>query len=326
MVIWKLLSRQMNNRTIKQLLFTIACIIASFGDNTAQQFPIYSQYLFNGLTLNPAFAGSAVQMSLTSVYRNQWVNFEGAPITYSFSAHSTLNSDKVGVGLLIDHDEIGSYSNNHVYGSYAYIFKTPKGKLALGLQAGFNVLSTDFSDLNLDNFNDNSFGSIDNKFKPNFGAGIYYHNDIFFAGFSVPFLLNNKISTSLDGIVSQISEARYYYLNGGVTLPLNRMETIALMPSLLVRAQEGSPLSLDINASLAFYKSFSIGVSYRNIDAIVSFIDIKINDHFLFAYSYDWTTSEINKFSSGTHEFMLNYRFKIEKYHGNDVCPDYFRH
>ncbi|WP_040495861.1 PorP/SprF family type IX secretion system membrane protein, partial [Fulvivirga imtechensis] len=204
----------------------VVLLVASVGWTQAQQNPVYSQYIFNGLVINPAYAGSHVQFSATAMYRNQWVNFEGAPKTFSFSAHTSLLKNKVGVGLLATNDEIGSYKNQSVFGSYAFIIKSPVGTLAMGLQAGFNLTSADFSGLNLDDFNDPSFAGFDNKIKPNFGAGVYFHNDYLFAGFSVPFLLNNNISTDAEVLLNEIREARYYYLHGGLILPLDRSKTV----------------------------------------------------------------------------------------------------
>lgn len=314
----------MIQRVVKYLLLTLVSIFSVNSALMAQQFPVFSQYFLNGLTINPAMAGSDVQLSLTSVYRNQWVNFEGAPVTYFISGHSSFRKEKLGIGLFINHDKIGSYSNTHIYGSYAYIIKSPVGKLALGLQAGFNVLAADFNDLNLENA-DGSFTGFSSNLKPNFGAGVYYHTKQFFAGFSVPFLLNNKITSDVEALVSEISEARYYYLNGGIILPLNREGTIELVPTILIRSQEGSPMSMDLNASLVFHKAVSVGLSYRNIDGFVGFLDLKINDNLLFAYSYDITTSDIRHYSNGTHEFLINYRIRLKKHHGIDVCPFYFQ-
>lgn len=311
---------------IFRTVLVVVLIVASAGWTQAQQNPVYSQYIFNGLVINPAYAGSHVQFSATAMYRNQWVNFEGAPKTFSFSAHTTLLKNKIGVGLLATNDEIGSYKNQSLFGSYAFIIKSPIGTLAMGLQAGFNLTSADFSGLNLDDFDDPSFAGFDNKIKPNFGAGAYFHNDYLFAGFSVPFLLNNNISSDAEALLNEIKEARYYYLHGGLILPLDRAKTVQLNPTILIRAQEGSPLSMDINAGFIFYDVFSIGASYRNIDAIITYIDLKISEQFHFGYSYDWTTSDINKFSQGTHEFMLNYRFRIRKLHGNVECPSYFQY
>lgn len=309
-------------RTVLVVVLLMACV----GWSQAQQNPVYSQYIFNGLVINPAFAGSHVQFSATAMYRNQWVNFEGAPKTTSLSAHTSLMKSKIGVGFLLTNDEIGSYKNQSLYGSYAFIIKSPVGSLALGLQAGFNIVSADFSNVNLNDLNDPSFTGFENKFKPNFGAGVYFHNDYLFAGFSVPHLLNSNISTNTEMLLNEIKDARYYYLHGGMILPMDRAKTVQFNPTLLIRAQEGQPLSMDINAGFIFYDVFSVGASYRNIDAIISYIDLKINDHFHFGYSYDWTTSDIRQFSQGTHEFMLNYRFRIRKIHGVVECPSYFQY
>jgi type IX secretion system PorP/SprF family membrane protein len=316
----------MMNTRLYSLFFGLFILFSVAGTINAQQYPVYSQYIFNGLVINPAFAGSHVQVSATAMYRNQWVNFDGAPQTLSFSMHTALAKQKVGVGLMITDDKIGSYSNQNIYASYAFIIKSPLGKLALGVQAGANLLSADFSSLNLDDPNDQSFSNINNKVKPNFGVGAYFHNDKFFAGFSVPFLLNSGFNiTDAENALNDIQSARYYYLRGGVTLPLNRMKTVQFVPSILVRAQEGSPLSIDLNAGFVFYELLSLGASYRNIDGIVTYIDLKLSEQFNFGYSYDWTTSAINQFSNGTHEFMLNYRFRIRKIHGNVECPSYYK-
>ena len=307
--------------------FVVCLCLSVYSGSYCQQSPIYSQYIFNGLVLNPAYAGSHVQMSLTTMYRNQWVNFDGAPKTFSLSGHTSLMKNKIGVGLMLTNDEIGSYNSQSVFGSYAYILKTPVGKLALGLQAGFNVVSADFSDLNLIDQGDASFGNLNSRIRPNFGAGAYFHNENFFAGFSVPFLLNNSLSQdNVESVLSEIREARYYYLHGGALLPITRSKTVQFNPALLIRAQEGSPLNMDINAGFVFYEVFSVGASYRNIDAIITYLDLKLTDQLHFGYSYDWTTSDINQFSNGTHEFMLNYRFRIRQVHGNVECPTYFQY
>ncbi len=312
---------------MRYLLICLLFIVGGFTNTRAQQNPVYSQYIFNGLVINPAYAGSHVQMSLTAMYRNQWVNLDGAPKTYSITGHTALMKQKIGVGLMLTNDEIGSYSSQSMYGSYAYILKTPAGKLSLGLQAGFNLVSADFSDLNLIDPGDGSFATVSNRFRPNFGAGVYFQNKIFSAGFSVPFLLNNSISADeIEGVLSEIREARYYYLHGGMLLPLSRMGHVQLNPGLLVRAQEGSPLSMDVNVGFIFYDVFSVGASYRNIDAIVTYLDLKLSEQLHFGYSYDWTTSDLNQFSNGTHEFMLNFRFRVRKIHGNVECPTYYQY
>lgn len=290
---------------------------------SAQQTPVYSQYYFNELVINPAYAGSHVQFSATSMYRNQWVNFPGSPKTYLFSAHSSFLKDKMGLGMMINVDNIGSYSNKMLYFSYAYILKFPQSKLSFGLQAGFDFIGADFSKLDLQN-PDLSFAPV-NAFKPNVGAGIYYRRKNFFAGFSVPMLINNKVDYADAGAVTNsIQQARYYFLRAGGIFPINQMKTVQFNPSILLRSQEGQPLALDLNAAFVFYEVCSAGVSYRTVDAFINFIELKLSEKIHVAYSYDWTISTVNAFSNGTHEFMINYRTRIRSVHKNLECPGFY--
>jgi type IX secretion system PorP/SprF family membrane protein len=308
-----------------RIFLIVSLLLTFFTAGMAQQYPVFTQYYFNELVINPAYAGSHVQLSATSMYRNQWVNFPGAPKTFNFSAHTALLRNKIGVGFMVNHDEIGSYKNNHVYASYAYKLHLPNATLAMGLQAGINLLGADFSKLDLNNPDDAAFFNVINEIKPNFGAGLFYSKKNFFVGFSVPFILNNQLATtSVENFLSEIKEARYYFLRSGAVLPLDRTEKVKINPSILVRAQEGQPLSFDINNAFIFYDVFSIGASYRLGDSFITFIDLKLSEKFHFGYSYDWTSSAINGFTSGSHEFMLNFRSIIRGVHKNPECPQYY--
>src|SRR5688572_14942270 len=218
-------------------------LCAFFIAGNAQQYPVFTQYYFNELVINPAFAGNHVQLSATAMYRNQWVNFPGAPKTFNFSSHTALMKNKIGVGFMVNHDEIGSYKNNHIYGSYAYKIHMQDATLSFGLQAGINLLGADFAALDLTNPDDASFYNFVNEIKPNFGAGVFFSKKNFFLGASVPFILNNKVATTAEDFLSEIKEARYYFLRGGAILPLDRFDKVKISPSVLVRAQEGQPLS-----------------------------------------------------------------------------------
>ncbi len=314
------------NMSLKRIFSTALLALAFSGSCLAQQYPVFSQYYFNELVINPAYAGNHGQVSLTTMYRNQWVNFPGSPKTFNFSGHSSFMNNKVGVGLMMNHDQIGSYKNDHIYVNYAYMLRFSKSTLSMGLQGGINILRADYSDLDLTDPDDAAFANIINKIKPNFGAGLYYSRKNFFLGFSVPFILNNKVANSVEGLLGELKEARYYFLRGGTVFPINRSKNVKMNPSFLVRAQEGQPLSLDINNSFIFYDLFSIGASYRLGDAFIGFIDLKLTDQMHFGYAYDATTSNLNQFSNGTHEFMLNYRFRIRKLHGNIECPSYYNY
>lgn len=305
--------------TLGALFIFCACQIA-----WGQQYPVFTQYYFNELVINPAYAGSHVKFSATAMYRNQWVNFPGAPKTFNFSSHTSLMKNKIGVGLMINHDEIGSYSNDHIYASYAYRLHLGQATLSMGLQAGINILGVDFSSLDLSAPTDESFLNAVNQLKPNFGAGVFYSKKNYFLGFSIPFLMNNKIATSTEDLLAEIKEARYYFLRGGMVFPIERMQKVKLAPSVLVRAQEGQPLSFDLNASLIFYDVLSLGTSYRLGDSFITFIDLKLSDSIHFGYSYDLTGSDINTFSSGSHEFMINFRRIIRGVHKDPECPQYY--
>src|SRR6188768_2177876 len=182
-------------RTHKRIFSTTVLSLAIVTLSVAQQYPVFTQYYFNELVINPAYAGAQVQFSATAMYRNQWVNFPGAPRTINFSTHSSFLKNKVGLGLMVNNDEIGSYKNQHIYGSYSYKIHFKQATLSMGLQAGVNILGADFSKLSLQDLDDQSFLNSVNKLKPNFGAGLYYSRKNFFLGFSVPFILNNAVAT-----------------------------------------------------------------------------------------------------------------------------------
>lgn len=313
-------------RTLSNFFFgTLLLTCLSVTVSRAQQYPVFTQYYFNELVINPAFAGAHVQLSLTSTYRNQWVNFPGAPRTLSFSGHTALYNGKMGVGLLVNNDRIGSYDNQNVYAYYSYKIHFREATLSMGLQAGFNFLGVDFSKLDLQNPNDPSFAPM-NEFKPNFGAGLYFNRKNFFVGLSVPFILNSDLGTNAETLAASIREARYYFLRGGTIIPLNQKETLKLNPSVLVRAQEGQPLSFDLNLGVIIHDVLSTGASWRSSDAVMMFIDLKLSEKFHFAYSYDITNSDLRKFSNGSHEFMLNYRAKITTAHKELNCPTYYHY
>jgi type IX secretion system PorP/SprF family membrane protein len=312
--------------TLKHIFSTTLFVLGIAIAGMAQQYPVFTQYYFNEMVINPAYAGAHVKFSATAMYRNQWVNFPGAPKTFNISAHTALAKNKVGVGLMVNHDEIGSYSNDHIYLNYAYKIHFPNSTLAMGLQAGINLLGADYSKLDLQNPDDASFYNISKQVKPNFGAGIFYTKKNFFLGFSVPFIMNNEVANSVESLLGGIKEARYYFLRGGAILPLDRMDKVKINPSFLVRTQEGQPLSFDINTAVIFYDVFSIGGSYRLGDSFITFIDLKLTEKLHFGYSYDWTQSDLNNFSNGTHEFMLNFRSIFRGIHKNPECPQYYNY
>jgi type IX secretion system PorP/SprF family membrane protein len=309
---------------LKKIVFVFGLLLLGICFRlAAQQTIVYSQYIYNGLLINPAYAGSHVQLSATVSYRNQWVNFEGAPQTATLGVHSTVNNSKVGVGLLVTSDKVGSYTNTGVYAAYAYRIQDQRGGVfSMGLQGGFHNFRADFSELNLKAGQDPTFNGTLSEMKPNFGGGVFYTNKKFFGGFSVPVIL--KHAKFFNGGLQQLALARHYYLLVGSILPLDRLDKVKLNASLLIRAQDGTPLNADINVALIFQNLISTGVSYRTGESVTSLLHFKLSEKFNFGYSYDWITSDIRKFSNGTHEFMLNYRVRIRGIHKDVYCPQPF--
>jgi type IX secretion system PorP/SprF family membrane protein len=294
----------------------------------AQQSIVYSQYIFNGLLINPAYAGSHVQLSGTLTYRNQWVNFEGSPQTATLGVHTSLLKGRIGVGLLGTSDVIGSYKNNSLFFNYAYIIHDPisGGTLSFGVQGGFNNFNANFDDLKLRSGQDPFFNQYMSEFKPNFGGGVFYYNKRMWAGFSVPTIMTHaKFLDNSD--LTQLKLPRFYYLNAGLKIPLDpRTKKVWIHPSFLLRVQDGTPLSGDLNVIVAFEDLISIGTSYRLGDGVIPFISYKLSEKFYVGYSYDMTTSDIRTFSRGTHEIMLNYRTRIRNVHRDLDCPHVFSH
>jgi type IX secretion system PorP/SprF family membrane protein len=292
----------------------------------AQLYPVFSQYYFNELVINPAYAGAHVQLSANTTYRNQWINFPGSPRTFSFSAHTAFVGGRVGTGLLVNIDKIGSYSNKDITASYAYKIRFGESTLSFGVQGMLYFVGADFSRLLLMQIDDPGFVPI-NEFKPNVGAGIFYSKKNFFAGFSVPYLINSSFSSvTADQVATELRQARYYFLRTGAVFKLDPKGDIKINPNFLIRAQEGQPLSADINTGVIFYDVFSAGVSVRLGDSFISFVSLKLSEKLFFSYSFDFTHSTLNPFSSGSHEIQLNFRQRITSIHKELNCPTYYHY
>lgn len=287
----------------------------------AQQRPVMSTYMFNGLSLNPAYAGSLNVLSATFVHRKQWINVDGAPTSQIFSAHSSFYSNKIGIGIQATRDRIGVHEETSFYGSYAYKIKTSIGILAMGLSGGFDNRISDFNQLNILDTADPNFSSIPTRFTPNFGTGIYFANPHMYVGISVPYILENTLYEVENGTAAS-KESRYYYATGGIIIGLS--QNIKLSPSALIRYQEQSRVGWDLNAMIIFDGIAYAGVSYRSGDALVFLTQLILNENFRFGYAYDATVNPLANHSRGTHEVMLNYRIKLRNYKKDPQCPVYF--
>jgi len=289
----------------------------------AQQRPIQSLYMFDPLLLNPAYAGTQVQLSATAIYRNQWINLEGAPKTMTGTVHSGFLRNRVGLGLIFTDDQIGIHHDVSVYGAYAYrINLSKRTTLSMGLQGGFNNIKSDYNKLNLKNPGDPNLFGVLQKINPNVGAGLYLRHNNYFVGLSVPYMINNTVFNYEDETVGFSRQRRYYYLMAGTKIPL--VDYLDFFPSLMMRFQERAPYSMDLNGTLVLYKTVGLGISARNSEGLIGLFELQLNENFHVGYSYDFTASDLNQFSAGTHEMMINYRVKITRIHKGLECPSYW--
>ena len=305
---------------MKRLLTILCCSVAALA--LGQQRPIQSLYMFDPLLINPAYAGTQTQLSATAIYRNQWVNLDGAPKTLTTTVHSGFLRNRVGLGIIAGSDQIGIHDDVSLYGAYSYrIMLNRSTSLSMGIQGGFNRFRSDFNKLSLKNPGDPNLVGVYQKYLPNVGAGLYLRHNDFFVGFSVPYMINNKTADELQaGNLSK--QRRYYYLTGGIKADLS--EYVQIYPSILMRFQDKAPYSMDINTMFILYNSVGLGVSYRLSDAVIGLFELQLNDNFHVGYAYDFTSSNLNRFSAGTHEIMINYRIKITRFHAGLECPSYW--
>lgn len=306
----------LSNKIFFNTIFLLGVFLIS-RNSSAQEKSVLTQYMFNGLAINPAYAGSQNVLNATAFYRKQWVGVEGAPNTQTFSIHSATKKKRIGLGLFVMRDEIGVHNDLNVYSSYAYKIKVGrKAILSMGIQAGFNNLGSNYEKLNVKNPGDPVFLS-DNKWSPNFGAGVYYYiANKAYIGFSVPYMLKSSVlPKDLNAVGKQ---ARYYLLSAGTVFPLS--PGVKFKPSTLIRMEEGAPLGLDINSTFILQELVFLGYSYRSSDSMSFLVQLQLTDKIQFGYSYDLTLSGLNKFSKGSHEFLINYRINLFP----EKCATYF--
>lgn len=303
-------------------------LVTCFVNTAKAQFDhMFTQFMFNEMFINPAYAGSKEAMSATLLHRQQWVNFPGRPITTSFSLHGPLMQNKMGLGLSVLNEKIGVLNRNLVYASYAYRLKTgEKSTLAFGLMGGIHNQVNKFSDLktNNDGTTDPQFANTASTIAPNFGTGIFFNTQTFYTGISIPRMIDDRVKFSTNGAVeltTQIEPSKFhYYLTIGNLFTLTK--DLKLKGQAMVKAVQNAPLQYDVNANFLIKEMVWAGASYRNGSAVSAIVGVQVNAQFLVSYAYDYNLNSIQKYSQGSHEIALNYLFS---YKGKKVVtPRYF--
>lgn len=296
------------NLTIKYIQLLLLIVLT--GGAYAQQQPIYSQYMFNMLTINPAYAGSHDVLGATALYRKQWVGIPGAPQTTILGVDMPANQNWLGLGLQLFSDKIGVENTSGLISSYAFRMHlfTTEDEFAIGVQAGLSNFKADYTQVDLINPYDPSFaGNIVNVWLPSLGGGFYYHNDEFYVGLSSPNLLTSSLKNKSVVTQSAVSSklTSHFFFTTGYEFPLS--DNLQLKPSLLVKAVAGAPIQADVNMNLWIDDRLSVGASYRTGDAIAAMVEVNLTSQFKLGYSYEKSISNLGQFSQGTHELMLHY-------------------
>ncbi|MCB0764823.1 MAG: type IX secretion system membrane protein PorP/SprF [Flavobacteriales bacterium] len=290
------------------LLLVFALLVC--GMARAQQEVMVSQYMFNGLFLNPAYAGSHGYLSTSLLHRSQWLQVEGAPTTSMAAIDGSIMNGTMGLGLSIVHDRIGVSKDLDIAGHYAYHLRVgQRSKLSLGLRAGLSMYSAQLSDLRYWDINDQVYqANISNELVGKFGFGLYWYDATSYIGLSIPTIyaadgsITTQVGDALDHYFTQ-----HYYLHAGKVFPLG--EHFDIKPSTMIKYLPNAPMEADVNCNLLYKERIWFGMGYRTGDALIGMVEYQITPQMRFGYAYDMTTSRLRDYSSGSHEVMLGIDF-----------------
>jgi type IX secretion system PorP/SprF family membrane protein len=296
----------------------IFVLILTASASFAQQDAQFTQYMYNTINVNPAYAGSRGVMSIFGLHRTQWVGLDGAPVTNALSLNTPINNSNIGIGLSAINDRIGPTVENTLSVDVSYTVQTSETyKLSFGVKGTGNFFNLDASKLNPLVDNDPSLVNY-NKFSPNVGAGVYLHSDKSYIGVSVPnFIQSNRYDSDN---VAIFKERINYYLIAGHVFDLN--PNIKFKPALLTKLVTGSPLQVDVSGNFMFYEKFVIGAAYRWDAAVSALAGFQITDGLYIGYGYDMETTKLRKYNSGSHEVFL--RFELFNNYNKIISPRFF--
>ena len=302
----------------------LAIVIAAFTSN-AQQDPMFTQYMFNTQTINPAYAGTWESIGFMALGRNQWSGWEGAPTTYTFSVQAPLKNERVALGLNVMNDKVGLEKRFYVFADYSYLLPlSSKVNLRLGLKGGFTNYSNNLAEYTiLDPGDPNFAGEIKNAFKPNFGAGAFLYSKKAYVGLSIPKL----VSTTFDNDMKSFSvegELRHYFLIAGAVFDMG--ENIKFKPTMFTKAsftsETGTPLQFDFTGNFLIKEKLWLGAMYRTGASYGVIAQWIFDQKLRIGYAIDFTTNNMKYYSHETHEVMISYELRLKK--EKVVSPRYF--
>ncbi len=282
------------------MFFSVVC--------SAQQDAQYTQYMYNTISVNPAYAGSRGVLSVFGLYRTQWIGLDGAPKTSTFSVNTPLNNSNLGLGVSLVNDKIGPTNENTLSADLSYTIPTSDTfKLSFGLKATANIFNLDVTKLSFENQDDPQFQDLNNKITPNIGAGVYWHSDKAYLGLSVPnFIETNRYD---DNDTAIFKDKINYYLMAGYVFDLDDLEYVKFKPAVLTKMVQGAPLQVDVSANFMLYEKFTVGVAYRWSASLSAMAGFQVSQGMYIGYGYDHETTNLRNYNSGSHEIFLRYEF-----------------
>ncbi|MEI6765202.1 MAG: type IX secretion system membrane protein PorP/SprF [Bacteroidota bacterium] len=318
----------MTQTTISKAAKVVLTIVlfGVFPKVNAQYDAMFTQYMFNEMFINPAFAGSKEALAVSLHHRQQWVGFAGRPVTTTFTAHMPLFRNTMGVGLCFLSEKLGVLSRNLIYANYAYRVRlSGKSYLTFGVMGGAHLQSEKLAAINTVEPGDPNFSvNTPTVITPNFGFGIMYTTEKFYAGISVPRLLDDNIKVSSDGTIlgnnKVVLNKFHYYATIGKVFVLG--PNLKIVPQLMLKAVSNAPFQFDVNVNALMKERLWLGLSYRSRADISGLAGVYITPQLLLTYSYDYPLTILHDYTSGSHEIGISYtfRFKGKKV----VSPRYF--
>lgn len=324
---------------VKKSVVICFALLASTFYAVAQQDAQYSQYMFNTLVINPAYAGYKSELNLSALHRSQWVGVNGAPKTQSLVVDGSFANDKVGLALTVVNDRIGLQGQSNAYFNYAYKIKTSdEGTLAFGLGLGLAQFTLNTNDANFDDPSDPHFNGDRMSFiAPDARAGVHFSTDKFYVGLSATNLFSKALDYSTASKNLVIKQGQHLFLTAGYLIEVN--DFLKFKPSFLLKEDTKGPTNLDINNFFLLGEKVWIGASYRtavNIwkknntvgsvkasDAVIGLLEVYAGKGFRLGYAYDHSVSSLQGFDHGSHEISLGYAFGRKKDY-KILSPRYF--
>lgn len=309
----------MNKITTRFFIVSLVVWLSLMSFQTqAQNDSQFTQYMYNTVSVNPAYAGTRGSLSMLGLYRTQWVGLKGSPETLNFSMHSPIGVQGVGLGLGFMSDKIGPTTESTITADFSYTIQVgEETQLAFGIKGGLSLLDVNPDKLLIYDPNDydlekRSYGS------PVVGAGLYLFSDDWYVGLSTPNFLETEHYDDVQ--VSTATEKTHLYFIGGYVFKLSPV--LKLKPAILGKAVFGAPLSVDVSANALLYDRLTLGLAYRWDAAVSALAGFQVTDHIMVGYAYDYETTDLSRYNSGSHEVFL--RFELGTRLKAKVNPRFF--